>query len=309
MVRLALTLILLALWGCKNEEAPKPPAQEPPAAPSADAGMTFDVDTTAVELPHTGDIREPLLWRVKGPNGPSWLFGSFHGGVRASWNDLPPRVRKAFEKSEYVVFETDTQQADPAAVAKMLALPEGKSLRAGLGEERFQKLVEFTGHPPEVLDRYRPWVVHGELVSRWIGDEQPVDAWMLEHAQSRKKKLDYLDTMQKQLEMLDGAITFEVLQKTLDDLDEQERTLVQASQAYKEGDVASLRQNLFSSEDVTEYRPMYDTLFKKRNRRWLSEILQHVERGNAFIVVGAGHLIGPDNLVDMLREEGISVEQ
>jgi len=301
---------MILVLGCKAEPPAEPAPPEPTVAEAADAAIADAAPMTfGVEEEHRGAIRKPLLWRVDGPSEPSWLFGTMHGGVRATWKDLPPPVRRAMQTSDTVVFETDTRGVDPAMLAPFLTLPPGKSLRAGIGDERFEKLVEFTGHPREVLDRYRPWVVHGELVSRWIGDEQPVDTWMLEHAQKRGKRLDYLETMQKQVEMLDSAITFDVLQRTLDDLDEQERLLTRAVQVYKDGDDVELRRKLFAAEDVAAYQSMYDALFKKRNRRWLPEIVQHVKRGKTLFVVGAGHLIGPDDLVGMLREEGYRVDR
>lgn len=267
---------------------------------ATDAGTDADADTGL-------SVKHSFLWRVERDGRRSWLFGTIHGGVKADWEHLPPDVRRAVDIARTIVFETDIRESDASAVATHLTLPRKSSLRRALGPQRFAKLVEYTGHPPETLDRYQPWVVHGELVNRWLPDEQPVDAWIMEHARERNKKLDYLETMIDQIEALDEAITVEVLARTIDNLDRQEQTMTAAVESYRTGDIAGLTQSLFSAEDVARYPAMYEALFESRNKAWLPEIKQHLQRGDTLIVVGAGHLIGPENLIEMLRATGWNV--
>ena len=49
------------------------------------------------------------------------------------------------------------------------------------------------------------------------------------------------------------------------------------------------------------------TILGKRNRAWVPQIEQLHADGGAFVAVGAGHLVGPANVVDLLAERGFTV--
>jgi uncharacterized protein YbaP (TraB family) len=53
----------------------------------------------------------------------------------------------------------------------------------------------------------------------------------------------------------------------------------------------------------------YRTLVVERNRRWADRIAQLLrDDKRIFIVVGVGHLVGPDSVPALLRARGIRVE-
>jgi uncharacterized protein len=59
-----------------------------------------------------------------------------------------------------------------------------------------------------------------------------------------------------------------------------------------------------------DYPHLYDRLIVQRNREWKDRIVALKEKNeNIMIIVGAGHLIGKDNLIEMLTKEGFSFEQ
>ncbi len=54
---------------------------------------------------------------------------------------------------------------------------------------------------------------------------------------------------------------------------------------------------------------VYRTLVVDRNRRWADQIQQLLgDDKRIFIVVGVGHLVGPDSVPALLRARGIKVE-
>lgn len=50
-------------------------------------------------------------------------------------------------------------------------------------------------------------------------------------------------------------------------------------------------------------------MFKKRNVRWLPQMVNAMHKAPTMFVVGCGHLAGADGLVEQLRKEGYDVEQ
>jgi uncharacterized protein YbaP (TraB family) len=45
----------------------------------------------------------------------------------------------------------------------------------------------------------------------------------------------------------------------------------------------------------------------KRNRAWVPKIIEVAEAGGGFVAVGAAHLVGPDNVPDLLTAAGFTV--
>jgi tetratricopeptide (TPR) repeat protein len=52
---------------------------------------------------------------------------------------------------------------------------------------------------------------------------------------------------------------------------------------------------------------MNEMLFKRRNRAWIPALEKLAVTGHAFVAVGAGHLVGPDGVVALLRAKGYKV--
>ena len=50
-------------------------------------------------------------------------------------------------------------------------------------------------------------------------------------------------------------------------------------------------------------------MFKKRNERWLSQMVTAMHTAPTVVAVGCGHLVGTDGMVELLRREGYDVEQ
>jgi uncharacterized protein YbaP (TraB family) len=83
-------------------------------------------------------------------------------------------------------------------------------------------------------------------------------------------------------------------------------TLVQLYQRRRLGALTPLTKALKTpgSEDLELMSFFEDDLIKKRNHLMKDRALQLVAKGNAFIAVGALHLIGREGLVELLREAG-----
>ncbi|HEY5392984.1 MAG TPA: TraB/GumN family protein, partial [Hanamia sp.] len=51
-----------------------------------------------------------------------------------------------------------------------------------------------------------------------------------------------------------------------------------------------------------------DLLLKDRNKNWVEQLNTIMKRESVFVAVGAGHLVGENGLVSLLRKEGYTVE-
>jgi uncharacterized protein YbaP (TraB family) len=65
-----------------------------------------------------------------------------------------------------------------------------------------------------------------------------------------------------------------------------------------------------SVNEYPEIRPVFEKLFYRRNREMAAKIEKFLQaKDTAFIVVGAGHLIGRDGIIELLKAKGFAVEQ
>jgi uncharacterized protein YbaP (TraB family) len=255
-------------------------------------------------------IERPMLWRIAGPKGPVYLFGTIHGGIPdLGWDAFPEEAHEAFNASTVVVLEADVDNVDPNEVGSLALLEEGKSLKEMLGEEHFKTLVDESSQPAMVLDLLQPWAAYAELSRIMVGEGRAVDAMIKVEAKVRDKKVLYLESVRQQLEILQAAVTAEMVRDLLADLDHQKAQLDKMVEAYKKGDIDALSALAFEPSEVEKHPKLYEELFTKRNRDWTSDVERYIEIGNIFVAVGAGHLGGDKSVIKMLEEKGHKVER
>jgi uncharacterized protein YbaP (TraB family) len=79
--------------------------------------------------------------------------------------------------------------------------------------------------------------------------------------------------------------------------------------AWRKGDTGKLNELMVN--DLKSRQPkLYKRLLADRNRNWLPLIEAYMKTPKTeFILVGAGHLVGPDGLIEMLKKNGCKVEK
>ena len=99
-----------------------------------------------------------------------------------------------------------------------------------------------------------------------------------------------------------------LMKTTVKDIDMLESEFGDLLKAWQSGDSEKLEKLL--NEAMEEAPVIYKRLVTERNRRWLSKI-EELTRGkeNAIIIVGAGHLVGTNGVVELLKKKGYKVAQ
>ncbi|WP_197466253.1 TraB/GumN family protein, partial [Oleiphilus sp. HI0080] len=81
--------------------------------------------------------------------------------------------------------------------------------------------------------------------------------------------------------------------------------------AWKQGD-ADLMYELAIGEGMRDFPSLenyYEVLFFKRNVQMAEKLEQCFSDRVCFMVVGAGHLVGPSGVVDLLQKKGYQLKQ
>lgn len=264
---------------------------------------------------------DPPMWRIKRDGAEVTLFGSVHllnpgqpWETDALKNDLAKAGSVWFE----IPLDAESRAAvGPLTQAKSL-LPAGQTLSSLLSPEGRARLARVSGRlglPAASLEPLRPWFVETTLTivhlqSRGATQGDGVEEMLARHAPSEARRKAF-ETMEEQIGWLAGASAKEQaasLEETLRQIEEEPDAFDKLQRAWVDGDVATIvREGVDPLRKVTPR--LYKRLVVDRNRRWVDQIerlLKTPER--AFIVVGVGHLVGPDSVPAMLRRRGVTVE-
>ncbi len=277
-----------------SSEVPAPSASAAPSAEPAPAPVTA----------------RPFMWRVKKGEHVSWLFGTIHVGADAE-TQLNPVVWKHFAEAKAFAMECDASSVSPMEVAKLAMLPDGQTLDQKLSPASWKKLQELLGSGLVglSLNHYRPWFAAALAEQKLAPAGTPMDLVFQKKAMSAKKQMLYFETVNEQIDMLDRAMTVEVLEDTLKEWDKAGRMMKGMIDAYVKGDVGEMEKLAFDPEDVKKHARMYELTLTKRNENWLPKLEKLCDAGDAFVAVGAGHLLGDKGLVAQLAKRGYEVER
>ncbi len=301
LVRLSLSLMLCALLAC---------ARPAPAATSAAA---------AAQTPPHGLF---LYSVVPGKGGPtSHLLGTIHLGFGFD-EVLTPAARAAFESATFVITETDLGDDPGGRLVKAALLPPGQSLPALVDAATWSALQERLKDqiPGPVLAQMKPWLPAlllglAELKEAFDAlrpgkSQQMMDVELMVRAQERSKELSHLESVDEQIAVFEGISLEEQIAELRHalaaDSRDQARELVAA---FESGDEARLGRALFDAEQMKLAPGFYEAVLFARNARWLPLVEHALAQGNAFVAVGAAHLLGEHGLLAELRRRGYRVER
>ena len=227
--------------------------------------------------------------------------------------------------SETTITEADTTSPEAAdairtAVGQYGLNPPDVTLTSLLGEKRAEKftaLAEELGAPMAALEPMRPWLALislTQIVFQKAGFDptEGVEAAVLEQAALEGDKLAYFETAASQIEALaslDGDDMLANFDTTIDQFAEFDQITARLLEAWRTGDIEGIEEDILAP--LREASPgAYEVLFTKRNAAWTAEIEKLMAgEGDYFIAVGAGHLVGAESVVNMLRAKGFAIER
>jgi uncharacterized protein YbaP (TraB family) len=132
-------------------------------------------------------------------------------------------------------------------------------------------------------------------------------------ASRRGMQTHALETYEEQLSVFDSislADQKKMLAQTLAELDQLPVMFEKLRQAWLARDLVQLEK--VGNEQLPDNNPaakrLMDSLLDKRNHKMLQRMQPRLKEGRAFIAVGALHLAGQRGLLNLLSEQGYTVE-
>lgn len=285
--------------------------------------------TSCSSIPYFFKDGNHLLWKVSDENSSVWLFGSIHF-ADSSFYPLPSEIENAFRNSTALAVEMDisdseTQEKTAEEFLKEGMFTDGRTLKDVLPDSLWKTLDSISttlGMKTENFLPMRPWmaatiIASAAIASTGIQQELGIDMVMLDSAYAQGKEIIALETPEEQVESLSKSEGSEetdgiaYLESTFREYSKLDQMIKEVISAWKRADVVGLQKSLSADQNMNESeKRLNERMFNQRNKKMKKEILNFLENDKqVFVVVGVGHLILENNLLEMLSENGLKIQR
>ena len=263
-------------------------------------------------------VDAPFLWRVQGGGAPHYIMGSVHV-LPASAYPLPAALRQAYADTEELVLEADPAalSSDGAREHMLRAATAGEGLGSEIDAELHEQVrarARALELPPEICDPFRAWfcaLTLGLIEFQRAGMDPNLglDQHFYRQALAARRPMSWLETPQTQFELfigMDAEMARQFLASSLEDFQRPELQPAALIQLWRRNDTQAMAR--FVTDTAREFPGFHQRMMSQRNAAWAEKLAPRLQDARPLlIVVGAGHLVGPDNLLDTLSRRGLKV--
>jgi uncharacterized protein YbaP (TraB family) len=267
--------------------------------------------------------KKSFLWRIQSKTNTVYVLGSIHY-LKKEVYPLDEKIESAFAQSDILVVEANINDIKQGDIQKLIGSAfylGSETLEKNVSTETYEmvkkELGEF-GLTLEVIDKERPWFLALTLASLGtlklgFDPNYGIDKYFLSKATGKKKILE-LESFDHQINLLSQLSDKDqelLLLYTLKDINVLKKELDKLVQAWISGDAKGVESIVTRSlEEEKRLSPIYERLIYERNRDMASKIEDYLKtKETYFVIVGAGHLVGNQGIIEMLKEKGFLVEQ
>lgn len=265
---------------------------------------------------------QPALWSINDDDTTVYLFGTIHL-LRPETLWRSAAFEEAFAATDTVYLEVDSSSVAGEAEVQRLVTEEGlfkdgRSLSVVLDdseETTLNRIMAPMGLTLDAVNGVKPWLLGlqisvSSIVQAGYDPSKGVDAVLAAEARRRGKDLKFLESAERQIRILSDVpmaeqvsglmVTLETLNLGADFVD------VLAGE-WADGDVKGLAATM-SDPIVFGSQEAYETIMVQRNQDWIAALTSALnDPGVKFVAVGTGHMVGPDSIITMLEDTGLSV--
>lgn len=255
-----------------------------------------------------------LLWEITG-NGltkPSYLFGTIHIIPKKDFF-ITEKMLDALNNSEIFVTEIDMNipVKEQFNIAKQMYLPDKKTYKDYLSEEKYVKVSSYLIDSLDIrkrklksIFRIKPFFASGLILKEYYKRVKAYEVELKKLARRNNMEFGALETIEEQLALVNDMSLdeqFENLEVDIASLS----TYDQMVNCYTSQDLECMQELLFADESGDVFMQMFLT---DRNKKWIQKIEEYISHKSTFFAFGAGHLIGDEGVVNLLRQEGYTLK-
>lgn len=251
-----------------------------------------------------------LLWKVTSKEGAvSHVFGTIHV---ADTTVLRHRdtVLTLLDASRLTLMELDLDSMMTSISPTRLLLPKGTTLASMFTEQEWKEISSYLemklGPMARMASMMKPAGVVALLMFQEVEAtaEWTVDQFLWSRCAQRNIPRRGLETVEEQLTILE-TLPPSVLLDVVRTADTASSTISDLMQAYANEDLPKI---LASSSELSQWPEFERAINAERNAIMVQRAQPHLDRGGAFVAIGALHLPGSTGILSRLEKAGYVVE-
>jgi uncharacterized protein YbaP (TraB family) len=263
---------------------------------------------------------KPALWAVSDSDTTIYLFGTIHL-LPSDLKWRTARFDQAVTNSRELVVETIVDDKNPS---KLMAAMASIGLAKGLPplvdrvpaakRAKLQAAMKKSGVPETAYNAMKTWMAAFLLLSNQFKDMGlggGVEGVLRSDFLASNKPIGELESNVEQLSFFDRlpeAAQRNLLEGALEDNATVKRDFGGMLDAWARGDVKGIARTF--DKDLSGSPELRDSLIRQRNSNWSKWIENRMAQpGEVLIAVGAGHLAGPNSVLEMLQKDGYKIKR
>lgn len=271
-----------------------------------------------------------LLYRISG-NGlkhPSYLFGTHHFApvsVTEKIAGLKPALNEVGQV--YGELITDEMQS-PQSMQKLqqaIVMPGDTTLHTLFTPAQYDSLAvkvkSLMGADLQQMDKLKPAFLNSQIMALFamkslpgFNPQQQLDGWVQAEARKQGKPVGALETFDLQMNVLFGSTPLqrqaEMLYAMVMNIDRSEQQLRELNEAYMNHNL-DLMDKISNTKlnNASDPRPEeIEALVINRNLSWVNAMPAIMKDKATLFAVGALHLTGEKGLLNLLKQQGYTIE-
>lgn len=285
-----------------------------------------------------------LLWKVEGKKikHPSYVYGTIHMIPKEDFF-WPNHTQQCIDECERLTLEIDMAGLENDMSAQMsmmmnIFMKDGITLPKLLTDEEYKMVQDHFANgsiplPQMMLDKIKPMflsmmvsedfdLMGGNLLGGADDEDEDTEDSMegissyevefMDIAKEREMETAGLETVEYQMSVFDSIpykaqadMLIEAIVAEKDTTTNIETQMADMIQLYKNQDLQALQQLLKTESSGMEQ--FEDILLNQRNHNWIPIMKTQIAEKPTFFAVGAGHLGGPEGILNLLIQEGYKV--
>ena len=271
-----------------------------------------------------GKQKKCVMWKLQLGEHHGYIMGVYHDGMEDMY-PLDKSITDAFNESELLVMELGND-TDTAKLEDMLTrtgfYKNGKSIENDLSKNEMIKLKKFISENKiqyNEIKTMKPWLLAINLpymAGIPAGKEKEgffielgIENILQERALIQKMKIVGMETEEEQLEGFYKLSLEKQKMMLFDYIDNRHNDDWKTEiDAWKIGDLKTL--SSIYEKNLLKRPGFRKDFFTDRDRKMAKKIIEHLKTGKiCFTVVGGGHVVGKDCIIEQLRKNGVTCTQ
>lgn len=276
------------------------------------------------------NVNAQLLWKISG-NGlekPSYIFGTHHLAplsIKDSIADLPQAIEGTTQVYGEVIMADMMSPQFMQLMQQQMMIAGDTTLQSLFTPEQLELVSKVVKENMmadlSMLDKLKPAVITQQLTLLFcmkhfggINPQEQLDSYFQQQATQSGKKVGGLETPESQLDVLFKTQTLQrqanllfCLVKDIDKAMSQAKRLNEAYLSQNLDDVLKLMEER-EGNSCDPLPGEMESLLDDRNKAWIEKMPAIMKDAPTFFVVGAGHLPGANGVLNLLKQQGYTVE-